>query len=134
MEGKIKEEELKKRVLEIQYEHEQIVARTAGEAGSGRVRTFLQSLGEDLSLEQKLQIFNIIEKKESIKDLSNGNVTLFCTPQDVNLNLGAFGHFDHINEKAFQNLKQKTTAPSTTGTSMSKERARVALEKEQDNE
>jgi len=130
MEGKIKEEELKKRVLEIQYEHEQIVARTDGEAESGRVRTFLQALGDTLSLEQKLQIFNIIEKKEPIKDLANGNVTLFCTPQDVNLNLGAFGHFDHINEKAFQNLKNK---PTITNNSMSKERAKHQEKKEENN-
>ncbi len=65
---------------------------------------------------------------KSAQDLSSGNVTLFCTPQDVNLNLGAFGHFDHINEKAFQNLKQK----ESSGT-MSKERARFLEQKEAAN-
>jgi len=91
MEGRIREEELKKKVLEIQYEHEQIIARTDGEAKSSRVRSFLKSLGTELSLEQKLKIFTIIEKKESIRDLSVGTGnTLFCTPQDVNLDMSAF--------------------------------------------
>ena len=99
MEGKIREEELKKRVLEIQYEHEQIVAKTEGEAASGRVRTFIESLGDEMTLEQKLQIFNIIEKKEAIKNLAQGNVTLFCTPQDMHLNLGAFGSLDTMKPK-----------------------------------
>lgn len=49
-------------------------------------------LGDELSLEQKLVVFSLLEKKESIKQLANGSgVTLFCTPQDVNLNLAAFG-------------------------------------------
>jgi len=94
MEGKIREEELKKRVLEIQYEHEQIVARTDGEAASKRVHSFLQALGTDLTLEQKLLVFNVMEKKESIKDIALGNVTLFCAPKDVNLNMAAFGNYD----------------------------------------
>eukprot|EP01114_Cavostelium_apophysatum_P002955 TRINITY_DN1266_c0_g1_i1.p1 TRINITY_DN1266_c0_g1~~TRINITY_DN1266_c0_g1_i1.p1 ORF type:complete len:311 (-),score=135.49 TRINITY_DN1266_c0_g1_i1:148-1080(-) len=96
MEGKIREEELKKRVLEIQYEHEQIVARTDGDADAKRVHAFLTSLGDELSLEQKLVIYNIMAKKESIKNLAEGTgVTLFCTPQDANLNLAAFGGIDH---------------------------------------
>lgn len=94
MEGRIREEELKKRVLEIQYEHEQIVARTEGEAASRRVAAFLESLGENLDLEQKLAVFNALEKKECIRELAKGNVTLFCSPQDVNLNMAAFGSLD----------------------------------------
>jgi len=59
----------------------------------------LTSLGDDLSLEQKLVIFNLMAKKESIKNLAEGNgVTLFCTPQDVNLNLSAFGSIDNKHE------------------------------------
>jgi len=91
MEGKIREEELKKRVLEIQYDHEQLIARTEGEAASKKILSFLESLGDGITLEKKLQLFNVLQKKESIKDLSNGNVTLFCTPEDVNLNMAAFG-------------------------------------------
>jgi len=34
-------------------------------------------------------------KKESISQLASGTgVTLFCAPQDVNLNLNAFSSFD----------------------------------------
>jgi hypothetical protein len=37
-----------------------------------------------LSLDQKLVIFNIMEKQEAIKQLANGTgVTLFCTPQGM---------------------------------------------------
>jgi len=96
MEGRIREEELKKKVLEIQYEHEQITAKTDGDADAKRVHSFLTSLGDDLSLEQKIVIFNIMGKQESIKTLAQGTgVTLFCTPQDVNLNMSAFGSIDH---------------------------------------
>jgi len=91
MEGKIREEELKKRVLEIQYDHEQLIARTEGEAASKKILSFLDSLGDGITLDKKLQLFNVLQKKESIKDLSSGNVTLFCTPEDVNLNMAAFG-------------------------------------------
>jgi len=100
MEGKIREEELKKKVLEIQYDHEQIVARTAGDAASQRVASFLKSLGEGLTLDQKLIIFNLLEKKECVQELARGSgVTLFCTPQDVNLNMAAFGNVDPKPEK-----------------------------------
>jgi len=108
MEGKIREEELKKRVLEIQYEHEQIVAKTAGEAASARVRRFLESLGDELSLEQKLLVFNVLEKKDCIHDLSQGNgVTLFCSPQDLNLNMAAFGNMDHTGEELMKVITSK---------------------------
>jgi len=60
-----------------------------------KIHSFLSSLGNDLSLDQKLVVFNIMEKKESIKDLANGRVTLFCTPEDVNLNMAAFGSIDN---------------------------------------
>jgi hypothetical protein len=66
------------------------------------VRSFLQSLGSDLTLDQKLLIFNALEKKESIKNLSQGKVTLFCTPQDVNVNLAAFGSLDNIVQPTVQ--------------------------------
>jgi len=99
MEGRIREEELKKKVLEIQYEHEQIVARTEGEAASQRILTFLRSLGDEITLAQKLSIFNILEKKQSIKDLAQGSgVTLFCTPQEMNLNMATFGNMDNVSE------------------------------------
>jgi len=108
MEGKIREEELKKKVLEIQYEHEQIVARTNGEAASHRVRTFLDSLGDDLSLDQKLLLFNVLEKKECIHDLAQGSgITLFCSPQDINLNMATFGNMDHTNEELMRIVTTK---------------------------
>jgi len=111
MEGKIREEELKKRVLEIQYEHEQIVAKTDGDANAKRVHAFLTSLGDELSLEQKLVVFNIMEKQEAIKQLANGTgVTLFCTPQDVNLNMAAFGSIDHHHESMLKIMP--TQAPA----------------------
>eukprot|EP01119_Soliformovum_irregulare_P009565 TRINITY_DN229_c0_g1_i4.p1 TRINITY_DN229_c0_g1~~TRINITY_DN229_c0_g1_i4.p1 ORF type:complete len:251 (-),score=109.82 TRINITY_DN229_c0_g1_i4:189-941(-) len=96
MEGRIREEELKKKVLEIQYDHEQIVARTEGEAASRRIHAFMNSLGDQLSVDQKLALFSLLEKKSSIKDLSSGNVTLFCTPESVNLNMAAFGQMGNM--------------------------------------
>jgi len=116
MEGKIREEELKKRVLEIQYEHEQIMARTDGDADAKRVHSFITSLGDELSLEQKLVIFNIMAKKESISQLASGTgVTLFCAPQDVNLNLSAFTSFDKKQDEMLKimpptPIKRKTDA------------------------
>jgi len=115
MEGKIREEELKKRVLEIQYEHEQIVARTSGEAASRRVVSFLESLGDELSLDQKLLVFNVLEKKECIHDLAQGTgITLFCSPQDLNLNMAAFGNMDHTNEELMKIITSKAPKVKVT--------------------
>lgn len=97
MEGKIREEELKKRVLEIQYEHEQLIARTAGEAAAKRVQSFISCLPSEIPLEHKLMVFNLLEKKDCIHDLATGTgITLFCTPQDMNLNMAAFGNMDGV--------------------------------------
>lgn len=105
MEGKIREEELKKRVLEIQYEHEQLIAKTDGEAMSARIKCFIESLGKDIGMEDKLALFALLEKKESVKDLASGSgVTLFCAPQDVNLNLSAFNTFSgNVMQKKVKN-------------------------------
>jgi len=119
MEGKIREEELKKRVLEIQYEHEQIIAKTDGDANAKRVHTFLTSLGDELSLEQKLVIFNIMEKQEAIKQLANGTgITLFCTPQDVNLNMAAFGSIDKNHEQMLKVMPPTVPAPAQARASL----------------
>jgi len=92
--------------LEIQYEHEQIVARTEGEAASLRVVSFLKLLGNDLSLEHKLMIFNILEKREAIKTLGDATgVTLFCTPQDLHLNLGCFGNMDYTSDSLLKKVQ-----------------------------
>ena len=48
---------------------------------------FLELLGEDVPLEDKIALFNTLRKREMLDGLSKGNVQLYFTPADVDLSI-----------------------------------------------
>jgi regulator of protease activity HflC (stomatin/prohibitin superfamily) len=74
-------------LLEIMRAHAQAEAQTAGEAEAERVRSFLGLLGADLTLAEKLAVFNTLRKHDALEALSKGRAQLFFTPADVDLSI-----------------------------------------------
>lgn len=87
LEGDIAAEQLKGQLLELRQEHAKTEATTQGEAESIRVKAFLDGLGEQLSSEDKLFLFNLLRKQDTIAALSTGTAQLYLTPADVNLSI-----------------------------------------------
>jgi hypothetical protein len=84
--GEIEAEEMRGSLITLRREHAQIEAMSEGEAEANRVQEFLDGLG-DMSLQDKMIIFNTIRKQESLEALSTGNASLYFTPADVNLSI-----------------------------------------------
>jgi len=87
IQGQIDAEEAKGQLLEIQRDHVRTEAMMAGEAEADRVKAFLDGLGEDISAEDKLAVFNTLRKQEALQSLSTGTAQLYFTPSDIDLSI-----------------------------------------------
>lgn len=87
VQGSIEAEEERRRLLEIQRENAQTVATTTGESEAQKVLTFLDGLGGDVSLEDKITLFNVLRKTDMLRALSSSTAQLYFTPSDVDLSI-----------------------------------------------
>jgi len=87
IQGDIEVEEQKGRLLEIQQEHVRKQAQMEGEAEAEWVNTFLSGLGEEVSIQEKLALFNTLRKRDVLSKLSEGKAQLYFTPSDVDLRI-----------------------------------------------
>jgi regulator of protease activity HflC (stomatin/prohibitin superfamily) len=87
LQGEIDEENARGDLLDIRRQHTQIEAETEGEAEAYRVRNFLQLLNDDLTIDQKLAIYQTLRKRDMLHDISRGDASLYFTPADVNLSI-----------------------------------------------
>lgn len=87
LQGDIESEEVRGRLLDIQRQNTQAEGAMTGEMEAKRVRTFLDGLGEDLPISEKVAIFNNLRKHDALKHLSLGNAQLYFTPNDVDLTI-----------------------------------------------
>lgn len=90
LEGQIESERVRGDLLQIKRELSRTEALIAGEAEAQKVQAFFDGLG-DLSLEQKVAIFNTLRKEDMLAVLSESNAQLYFTPNDVNLSIESGG-------------------------------------------
>jgi len=86
-EGEIESAKMKMKLLEIQQEHLQKESQMAGRAEGLKLKTFMESLGNELNIEQKMDVFHTLRKGDILHDLSKGSSHLYFTPSDVNLSI-----------------------------------------------
>ncbi len=87
LQGRIESETMRGQLLELQRQNRQLSARIDGESEATKIRVFLELLGEDVPLEDKIALFNTLRKREMLDGLSKGNVQLYFTPSDVDLSI-----------------------------------------------
>jgi len=85
--GEIESEKMKGKLLEIRQQHMEQQGSMEGKTEGIRVKSFLDSLG-DLPMEQRLDVFNTLAKKETLAELAKGTSQLYFTPSDVDLTIG----------------------------------------------
>jgi len=91
IEGELLAEEGERQLLEkrlLRYEEE---AQGEGQRQAHVVQAFIKGLGSELSLEQKLKVFETLRKKEMMESLAQENTRIFLTPDDVELKLDVQG-------------------------------------------
>lgn len=87
MRGEIDAEVLNGQLLDTRREHLRIEGLADGEAEASRVKSFFEGLGEEISLEDKIALFNTLRKRDILQKLSEGSAQLYFTPNDVNLSI-----------------------------------------------
>lgn len=88
MQGQIEQEKLNGELLEIQQKHLQSDARVAGAAEAERVSAFVDGLEKEVpSLEDRINMWQVLRKKDALSVVSEGGGSLYYTPQDVNLSI-----------------------------------------------
>lgn len=85
--GEIEAEEIRGQLLAIRRERLRDEAEMEGGAEGERIRAYLAELADQLSLEEKLQLFQLLRKREILASLSEGSAQLYFTPSDVNLSI-----------------------------------------------
>jgi hypothetical protein len=89
VDGNIKVERSRGELIELQRENERLLSLTAGESEAQRVLSFLNGLGDELTMEQKIGIFQTLRKGDVLETLSKGKAQLYFTPSDVDLSIDA---------------------------------------------
>ena len=87
IEGEIETESRRGSLLESRREHDRLAARIVGESEADKVRMFFEELGDGLSVEDKLMIYQTLRKQDMLAVLSKGSSRLFYTPNDVDLSI-----------------------------------------------
>jgi len=91
-EGEIETAKMKIKLLEIQQDHVEKQSQMDGKAEGVKLKTFLESLGTELTVEQKMDVFHTLRKKDILADLSHGSAQLYFTPADVDLRIDVNKH------------------------------------------
>jgi len=89
IQGDIEAEQMKSQLLDLQREHARTQALSRGEAEAERVRTFLSGLGDTITADDKIAIFNTLRKQDMLRTLSKGTAQVYFPPADVNLSIEA---------------------------------------------
>lgn len=85
--GDIQAEEMKGKLIDIRAENQQKEATVEGESEAVKVKAFLDGLGRELGMPEKVLIFNTLKKQEALEALAQGSAQLFFTPEDVDLRI-----------------------------------------------
>ncbi len=85
--GEIEVENMRGSLLELKREHSQLEAKTVGEAEAEKVKTFLDGLGENIPIEERIEIFNTLRKKDMLSKLSEGTAQIYFTPSDADIRI-----------------------------------------------
>jgi len=89
MQGQIEQEKLNTQLLEIQQEHRQKQAKSAGNAEAEQVAAFMAGLNTDVpNLSDRVSIWQTLRKKETLAAVAEGKAHLYYTPNDVDLSIG----------------------------------------------
>jgi len=86
-EGEIESAKMKMKLLEIQQEHLEKESAMEGKAEGTKLRSFMESLGKELTIEQKMDVFHTLRKRDILSELSKGTSTLYFTPSDVDISI-----------------------------------------------
>ncbi|HEY1016866.1 MAG TPA: SPFH domain-containing protein [Herpetosiphonaceae bacterium] len=87
VQGEIETERQRELLLSIRRSLAQAQAQSDGEAEAERVRAFLAGLGDQLPLADKLLLFNLLRKQDTIDKLSRSKATIYFTPADIDLSI-----------------------------------------------
>jgi len=86
-EGEIESAKMKIKLLEIQQQHIEKESLMEGRAEGLKLKTLMEALGTDLTVEQKMDVFHTLRKKDILSELSKGTSQLYFTPSDVDLTI-----------------------------------------------
>lgn len=89
VQGEIETESRRAALLEIQRSNTRLMGMIEGEHEAERLQAFLKGLGDGLSIDAKIALFNTLRKSDALRDLSQGTARMFFTPEDVNLTIRA---------------------------------------------
>jgi len=86
-EGELETAKMRMKLLAIKEEQLEKESQMEGKGEGLRLKTFLDSLGDELTIEQKMEAFKTLRKKEILTELSRGTSQLYFTPSDVDLKI-----------------------------------------------
>ena len=87
IQAQIQQEKENAELVDLKKDHEKRQARIEGEAEAAKIMAFLNSLGNIISEEKKIELFYLLRRVDAIEAVSKGNATLYYTPNDVNLSI-----------------------------------------------
>lgn len=86
--GDIEEEKAKKELLLAQIENTNARSSMEGLAEAQKVKSFLMGLAEDVpDVEKRIALWNVLRKKDILKEVCKNGSRLYYTPNDVNLSI-----------------------------------------------
>merc|ERR1719219_450042 len=86
--GQIEEEKVRAELLSIQTENSNAEAAMEGLSEAEKVKKFLDELKSEVpDMNSRIELWNVLRKRDALQAVSEGNSKLFFTPSDVNLSI-----------------------------------------------
>jgi len=95
--GDIDEEKARSELIDIQTSNSNAKSKMDGLSEAEKVKTFISELSEcfpDMDMNMKVNLWKTLRKEDALKAVSNGNASLYFTPNDVNLSIEQHEHVE----------------------------------------
>jgi len=107
--GDIDEERAMAELLRIQTDNNNMKCKMEGLGEAEKVNSFMSSTRSEVpDLHLRVNIWNVLRKKDALHEVSSGNAKLFFTPNDCNLSIENHEHevTNGGSEKSFERINQ----------------------------
>ena len=87
LEGEIEAEKLKGKKLQVTKSFTREEATNDGQADGDRIKNFVETLPDNLSIEDRMRVYYDLQNTERVKCMTNMKGTIYLTPQDMDMKI-----------------------------------------------
>jgi hypothetical protein len=114
-------------LLQQKLKNLELETETSGKAEGGKIKSFLDGLGDDMSMKDKLDVLFMFEKTKRMALIAEKVKTLYLNPEDVDFNLNVIRLEEKDDGKVSVNQLLDSDLPAAKDKKISKNKTSLSL-------